>query len=84
LPLFGGNRTLGESSPAVGATKGGDVYKALVLVQKVSRAQMEVRHHNGLYYSCDAKWRRGHVCEGTIFFFLIEEIEEVVEDVVSC
>jgi len=79
LPFSGGNRALGESSPAVRATEGGDVSRALVPVQKVSQAQMEERRRKGLIYLCDTKWSRGYVCEGSKLF-LIEEIEEVVED----
>jgi hypothetical protein len=79
LPFSGGNRALGESSPAVRATEGGDVSRALVPVQKVSQAQMEERLRKGLIYLCDTKWSRGYVCEGSKLF-LIEEIEEVVED----
>jgi hypothetical protein len=50
-----------------------------VPVQKVSQAQMEERRRKGLIYLCDTKWSRGYVCEGSKLF-LIEEIEEVVED----
>jgi hypothetical protein len=71
LPLTGGSRYVGESSNAGGASK------ALVPVQKISQAQMEERRRKGLCYSCDAKWSRGHVCEGGPKLFLLEEMEEV-------
>jgi len=58
----------------------GGASKALVPVQKISQAQMEERHRKGLCYSCNAKWSRGHVCEGGPKLFLLEEMEEV-EDV---
>ncbi|XP_062158729.1 uncharacterized protein LOC133866207 [Alnus glutinosa] len=71
LPLTGGSRYVGESSNAGGASK------ALVLVLKISQAQMEERRRKGLCYSCDAKWSMGHVCEGGPKLFLLEEMEEV-------
>jgi hypothetical protein len=40
---------------------------------------MEERRRKGLCYSCDAKWSRGHVCEGPKLF-LIEEIKDCCED----
>jgi hypothetical protein len=49
--------------------------KALILVQKVTQAQMEERRRKGLCYSCDAKWQTGHVCQAPKLF-LIEVIEE--------
>ncbi len=58
-----------------GLAKGGDTAKAIVPVQKISPVQMEERRRKGLCYSCDAKWTRGHVCEGPKLF-LIEAVEE--------
>jgi hypothetical protein len=53
----------------------GDNSRALVPIQKISPAQMEKRRRRkGLCYSCDAKWNRGHVCEGSKLF-LIEEVD---------
>ncbi len=52
---------------------------AIVLIQKISSAQMEERRKKGLCYSCDAKWHRGHVCEGPKLF-LIEAMEDECED----
>lgn len=56
-----------------GQPKGGDTSRALVPVQKVPSAQMEDRRKKGLCYSCDAKWSKGHVCEG-LKLLLIEEV----------
>jgi hypothetical protein len=54
--------------------KGGDNSRALVQVQNISFTQMEDRRKRDLCYSCNAKWSRGHVCEGPKLF-LIEEVE---------
>jgi len=65
-----------------GLAKGGDTAKAIVPVQKISPVQMEERRRKGLCYSCDAKWTRGHVCEGPKLF-LIEAVEEECVDVAT-
>jgi hypothetical protein len=46
---------------------------------------MDERRKKGLYYSCDAKWSRGHVCDAPKLF-LIEEVEKdsiIVEEIVE-
>jgi hypothetical protein len=65
-----------------GQAKGRDNSRALVPVQKISSAQMEEKRKKGFCYSCDAKWSRGHVCEGDPKLFLIEEVEtEELEEI---
>jgi hypothetical protein len=51
----------------------------LVLVQKITQAQMEERKRKGLCYSCDAKWTRGHVCQ-VPKLFLIEAVDREEEE----
>ncbi|XP_059461907.1 uncharacterized protein LOC132190901 [Corylus avellana] len=46
-------------------------------MQKISNAGMMDRRKKGLFYNCDAKWSRDHVCASPRLF-LIEEIEENV------
>jgi hypothetical protein len=53
-----GQSKMFQNNPIFGQVKGGDNSRALVLVQKISSAQMEERRKKGLCYSCDAKWNR--------------------------
>jgi hypothetical protein len=52
--------------------------KAVIPIQKVSRAQMEERRKKGLCYNCDAKWQYGHTCQNPKLFLL--DTEELVEE----
>jgi hypothetical protein len=70
-----GKSKMFQNNPIFGQAKGGNNSRALIPVQKISSAKMEERRKKGLCYFCDAKWNRGHVCEGGPKLFLIEEVE---------
>jgi hypothetical protein len=50
--------------------------QALVLIKKITQAQMDERWRKGLCYLCDSKWSRGHVCTAPKLF-LITAMEDV-------
>nr|XP_034919250.1 uncharacterized protein LOC118052388 [Populus alba] len=50
-----------------------------VMMQRLTPAQMKEKRDRGLCFKCDSKWGPGHRCGGPKIF-LIEELEEEVED----
>jgi hypothetical protein len=49
--------------------------QALILIPKITSAQMDEHRQKGLCYTCDYHWSRGHVCTAPMLF-LITAVED--------
>jgi hypothetical protein len=49
--------------------------QGVIPIQIISQAQMEERRQKGLCYTCDSKWKKGHVC-AVPKLFLIDVLQD--------
>lgn len=52
--------------------------RSIIPIRRLTSAQMEERRSKGLYFNCDEKFPRGHVCKAKLFVLLLDEEGELI------